>query len=98
MQTYLEVVVGLRDLLREQASRFRTQQDLLDYITWKTGHTFSKPTMSAWLLGTRYPDRRSRSILKDAFEVSDKKWWKLLQTDAVPEESLPASSEHARYG
>lgn len=66
---YLEVVVGVRDFLREQRSRFRTQADMLDYIEHKAGKKISQPTMSLWLSGARYPDRSSRAILKQAFAV-----------------------------
>lgn len=82
--------MGLRDYLREQRSRFRTQAAMIDFIFERTGHRVSQPTLSLWLNDERYPDRFSQRLIRDAFQPSERKWRQLMWWD------LDAQTEEAR--
>lgn len=77
----------LRAFLGEASQKFRSQAHMLDHIERETGVRFSSGAMSMWLKGERYPDPRSRQVIKDAFKVSDRKWWGIMKADMMGETS-----------
>jgi len=81
------VVMGVRDYLREQRSRFRTQEDMLAFIERESGERVAQSTLSLWLSGKRgLTNRHSLQTIRKAFAVSDRKWKQMLWADMVEAE------------
>ena len=77
--------MGIRAFLREMRNRFRTQEEMADWMSEQVGEKVRQPNLSLWLSGDRYPDRRSRDLIRRAFKVSRRKWADILLADEIGE-------------
>jgi len=75
--------MGIRAFLARMRERFATQEEMADWMTEQAGERVTQPTLSLWLSGERYPDRRSRQIIRRAFGVVDRKWAAMLLADEM---------------
>lgn len=95
----LFVVMGVRDYLCEQRSRFPNQEAMAAYIE-KAGkeidpdYTLSQAGLSLWLRCERYPDRRSLKAIRRAFGISDRKWKEMRWADVDEEDDSNSRPVH----
>ena len=75
--------MGVRAFLARMRERFATQDEMADWMTTQVGERVAQPTLSCWLSGERYPDRRSRQIIRRAFRVPWREWAGILLADEL---------------
>ena len=73
--------MGIRAFLARMRERFATQEEMAEWMSEQVGEKLPRPNLSLWLSGERYPDRRSRQIIRRAFRVRPRQWADMLLAD-----------------